>query len=271
MKGYLYYSATDAEQNKLFIEDLQRAANKYCIDLQILIDQDPPEIRDFILFRHRDEQLARKFEENGHLVVNRSAVNRIANHKLRTFELATSLGIPTIPTNPFTTSQQINSFPVIIKTVNGHGGNEVFLVKDAKKATQLLRQFPPTSLIIQPFIESNAQDVRVFVLGNKVIGAVKRTGVDDFKSNFTLGGSIEKFAVPHELEVYALTIAEALRSTYIGIDFLLLPTGQFLLNEIEDPVGARSLYLTHNFSVAEKILQHLAFSIQKKESDVDKK
>ncbi len=43
----------------------------------------------------------------------------------------------------------------------------------------------------------------------------------------------------------------------MSFDFLLLPDGSWLLNEIEDPVGARSLYKTHDFSVAEKVIKYI--------------
>ena len=52
-------------------------------------------------------------------------------------------------------------------------------------------------------------------------------------------------------------IARALKSDYIGIDFILLPDGRWLFNEIEDPVGARSLYTTHDFSVAGKLMGYI--------------
>ena len=80
------------------------------------------------------------------------------------------------------------------------------------------------------------------MIGEEVVGAVKRTGKDSFKSNYTLGGSVEKYTLSSWQEKEVVKIARALKSDYIGIDFLLLPDGQWLLNEIEDPVGARSLY-----------------------------
>ena len=95
------------------------------------------------------------------------------------------------------------------------------------------------------------------MLGQEVLGAVKRTGNDSFKSNYTLGGSIEKYTLSAWQENEAKTIARALNSDYIGIDFLLLPDGSWLLNEIEDPVGARSLYQTHDFSVAGRLMGYV--------------
>lgn len=258
MRGFVYYSQTDVKRNRLFIDDLLKEAKKIGIQLQLLIDDEMPDLdADFVLFRGRDFERMKTFEKAGLLVINRSEVNRIANHKLRTYELASLLGVPTVPTKKIQSAADIQTYPAIIKTVNGHGGHEVFFCATKEKAENILKKHNNQELIAQPFIESGARDVRVFVLGNEVIGAVKRTGNDSFKSNFTLGGTIEKFTLSAIQEKNALTIAKALKSDYIGIDFLLLPDGSWLLNEIEDPVGARSLYLTHDFSVAEKLMGYV--------------
>ena len=152
---------------------------------------------------------------------------------------------------------RLQSYPVVLKTADGHGGNEVFLCTSAEEAEGFINKFKDRNLIVQPYIESNATDVRVFVIGEEVVGAVKRTGNDSFKSNYTLGGSIEKYTLSSWQEKEVMKIARALKSDYIGIDFLLLPDGRWLLNEIEDPVGARSLYATHDFSVAEKLIGYI--------------
>ena len=258
MKGFVYYSQTDVKRNRLFIDDLFKEAKKIDIQLQILVDDEMPDKdTEFVLFRGRDFKLMKKFEVAGLLVINRSEVNRIANHKLRTYELAVLLGVPAVPTKRIQSTADIDSYPAIIKTVDGHGGHEVFFTATREKAEVILKKHENRELITQPYIESGATDVRVFVLGNEIIGAVKRIGSDSFKSNYTLGGSIEKFTLSSSQEKDALTIAKALKSDYIGIDFLLLPDGSWLLNEIEDPVGARSLYLTHDFSVAEKLMKYV--------------
>ena len=114
-----------------------------------------------------------------------------------------------------------------------------------------------SKIIAQPYIETSAQDVRVFTIGEEIVGAVKRTGNGSFKSNYTLGGSIEKYTLSSWQKKEVTTIARALKSDYIGIDFLLLPDGRWLLNEIEDPVGARSLYVTHDFSVAKRLITYI--------------
>ena len=96
------------------------------------------------------------------------------------------------------------------------------------------------------------------MVGKHILGAVKRQGKENFKSNYTLGGTVTSFELPSVLIEYATRIQRALRSDYIGIDFLIGRNGQFYLNEIEDPVGARSLYETTEIDVAACIMQHIA-------------
>ncbi|MFC5603943.1 ATP-grasp domain-containing protein [Sporosarcina koreensis] len=258
MKGHVYYSSAEAERNRGFIDDLMNHASRMDIALTLLVDEKKPDVdTDFILFRDRNPLLSAKWESVGFRVINRSEVNRIANDKLKTFELASLLGVSAVPTQKAENVSDLPSFPVVLKTVDGHGGNEVFLCHATEEAEGFFADFEGRRTIVQPFIESDATDVRVFMLGEEVLGAVKRIGDDSFKSNFTLGGKVERYTLSSWQEKEVRKLARALKSDYIGIDFLLLPDGGWMLNEIEDPVGARSLYQTHNFSVAEKVMQYL--------------
>lgn len=258
MKGYIYYSTEESVRNHLFIEDLMKEAELINIDLRLIVDDEQPDISaDFILFRDRNPDKAKSFEQYGFRVINRAEVNKIANNKLRTFELAALLGVPAVPTKRFRTIEAIETYPIVLKTVDGHAGNEVFLCSSANEAQSFFSEFGNKELIIQPYIESDSQDVRVFMIGDEVLGAVKRTGKNSFKSNYTIGGSVEKYTLSDWQEIEVKKIANALKSDYIGIDFLLLPDDRWLLNEIEDPVGSRSLYKTHDFSVAKKIMAYI--------------
>ena len=258
MKGYVYYSGDETVRNRAFIDDLINEAGKVGIELQLLIDNEQPDSdTNFILFRDRNPDKAKSFEQQGFRIFNRAEVNKIANNKLRTFELTTLLGIPAVPTRKIRGIEEIVAYPVVLKTVDGHGGNEVFLCTTKAEAGSFFNKFSNRELIVQPYVESGSTDVRVFMLGDVVLGSVKRTGKNSFKSNYTLGGSVEKYALTSWQEKEVSKISRALKSDYIGIDFLLLPDGRWLLNEIEDPVGARSLYETHDFSVAEKLMGYI--------------
>ena len=254
MKGAVYYNDEEAKRNQAFIEGLLKEATNIGLELK-LITEPPTEPLDFILFRDRRPDLSLDLEQAGYHLFNRASVQKIANDKLRTFELATLLGIPSVPTFR---ADRLPKLPFILKTRNGHGGSEVFLCESTQQVENVLNQFNADELITKPFIESNATDVRVFMLGNEVLGAVKRIGAkNSFKSNYTLGGTVEKYILNNSQVKQVQTISRAISSDYIGIDFILPVEGGWLLNEIEDPVGARSLYQTHDFSVAKKLLEYV--------------
>ncbi|QTD41563.1 RimK family alpha-L-glutamate ligase [Sporosarcina sp. Te-1] len=258
MKGCLYYSSAEAERNNGFIDDLIGSANRLNMELTVMVDEEQPaKDSDFILFRDRNPLLSAKWEAEGFRLFNRSEVNRIANDKLRTYELAAMLGIPAVPTQKATSVNDLASFPIVLKTRDGHGGHEVSLCGTKEEAVFFFNEHAGRQLIFQPYIESNSTDIRVFMLGNEVLGAVKRMGKNSFKSNYTLGGSVERYSLSTTEKKEVQTIAKALKSDYIGIDFLLLPDGSWLLNEVEDPVGARSLYITHDVSPAAELMQYV--------------
>ncbi|GKV54437.1 hypothetical protein NCCP2222_03840 [Sporosarcina sp. NCCP-2222] len=258
MKGCLYYSSAEAERNKGFIDDLKNSAHRLDMELTLIVDEEQPaEDADFIIFRDRNPELSANWEAAGFRLFNRSEVNRIANDKFKTYELAALLGIPAVPTKKVGSADELSVFPNVLKTCDGHGGNEVSLCQSKEEAEDFFNTFAGRNIITQPFVESNSTDIRVFMLGNEVLGAVKRIGRDSFKSNYTLGGSVERYILSASQEKEAQTMAKALKSDYIGIDFLLLPDGRWLLNEVEDPVGARSLYVTHDVSPAAELMKYV--------------
>src|SRR5690606_15512198 len=149
MKGFVYYSTAEAERNRGFIDDLMMHAAKMDIALTLLGDDDEPDDDvDFILFRDRNPILSAKWESEGFRMINRSEVNRIANDKLRTFELASLLGVPAVPTKKAVSIRDILSVPVVLKTVDGHGGSEVFLCQSTEEAEETLLRLKGKKMIV---------------------------------------------------------------------------------------------------------------------------
>ncbi|MTD29658.1 RimK family alpha-L-glutamate ligase [Planomicrobium sp. YIM 101495] len=243
------YEKSAAERNKAFIAELARFGD---ITLETLEDWSEAALAEFaeraagkrVLFRARRPEAARFLEDRGIQLINRAEVNRIANDKWQAFQLFLLLGVPAIPT-----SRRTSSFPCVMKTVDGHGGAQVEIIESESGVPS-----ETAGLIFQPVVEHTA-DVRIYVIGDEVVGAVKRVPADSFKANIALGGTAEKFQLSTEQEQQALKIARALKSDYIGIDFLLLPDGRHLFNEIEDPVGARAFYTTHETNIAELLVR----------------
>lgn len=245
--AYIVYDEVDAMKNSVFIAQLIEAGKKQQLHLQLLLTNDftvaelVERCQDacFVFYRARNCDYVTSLEQANIYVVNSSHVNALANNKYMTLQFARTLGIPTVPL--YTTPADYE-YPLVFKTIDGHGGDEVMLCNDCEELQHYQQLFENRLTLVQPYIESNATDVRVWVLGNTILGAVKRQGNKDFRSNFTLGGTIEKYELNHLQKDHVLAMQKAICSDYIGMDFLLLEDGTWLLNEIEDPVGARSYY-----------------------------
>lgn len=256
MIGYLFYEQQDATLNHSFILQLQQAATACGIDLQLKISE-TFEMTDeqplFVWNRTRNHVIAAQFEARSIRVFNNSETNQLANDKLLAQQAVNGLGIPAIES--FSERPDNLPFPFIMKSVDGHGGRDVFLCENEAQHEQVKQQLK--TIVYQPYIESNSTDVRLWMLGSNVLAAVKRRGQNSFKSNYTLGGTIEKFDVPLELTQYAHKITEHLKSDYLGIDFLVGEDGRFYFNELEDPVGARSYYDLYDGDLPGMLIEYI--------------
>ena len=98
--------------------------------------------------------------------------------------------------------------------------------------------------------------MRVYVLGGKVLVAVKRSSKTDFRSNFSLGGNAELTTVSQKVLEYIERIVKELEADFIGIDFIR-HNGEWVLNEIEDVVGTRMIYSLTKTDAAEVYIKYI--------------
>ncbi len=222
---------------------------------------------DFVINRTRDSMIATHFEKMGCKVFNSSIVTEICNHKGKTHQLINSQGIPSVKTllgnvHYFHPSHLPFSYPVILKSVSGHGGSEVFLIENEVELTTHLTQLPTEDFILQELCKNPGIDIRVFALGGKIVAAVKRFCQTSFKSNYSLGGSATAYNLkPHEIKLVE-HILSLLPFDFIGIDFILDEEGNLLFNEIEDVVGTRTLYLNYpTIDIVDQFLCYISSTV----------
>ncbi|TAA69163.1 ATP-grasp domain-containing protein [Planococcus salinarum] len=247
----LLYETLDAQRNEAFIMELRRFGEfgLLCWDewhepgLSFLAAELAGQT---VVFRCRRPQAARFLEDRGIRIINRAEVNRIANDKWLAYQLFLMLGVPAIPTY-----RKPQEFPCVAKAIDGHGGTEVEILESLDSVPDF-----DAETIYQPVVPHTA-DVRAYVIGDEVVGAVKRSSDSSFRKNFSLGAEVERYTLDSTQETEVLKIARALKADYIGVDFLLLEDGRHLFNEIEDPVGARSFYQTHDENIAELLVRHI--------------
>ena len=248
--GLIIYNRIDAKKNDWFINRCLELLNDSGTSLTFLnedqvFDYLNDHTIDFVIYRGRDYRLLEAIEERGIKAFNNSLTNKTANDKYLASQLFDELDSPHLAT--YLDKSKCSQYPFVMKSVSGHGGSEVFLIANPEDEEAVLRQYPHQRFVYQDYMP-NLGDVRVYVLDQQVVGAVKRNNKCNFRSNYSLGGEVSLYKPSQEMIENALKITKTLSATYVGIDFLLTKDG-FLVNEIEDPVGSRMLYQTSDIDI----------------------
>lgn len=220
MSGILIYTQQEAERNTFAIEKFKDNLNVE------LVDENYRGKADFVINRTNDCRIGEFYENRGIRVFNPSSLSKLANNKQLCYEFMNSNGIPILPVNYM-------SVPVVKKKIDGHGGTQVYMLNESEPFEE--------GYVYQKPCDTPGKDLRVWVIGGKIILAILRESKTDFRSNYCLGGS----AMPYILNLKEINlinkIISLIDSDYIGIDFLF-HKGNLVFNEIEDTVGARMVY-----------------------------
>lgn len=153
-------------------------------------------------------------------------------------------------------------FPVIIKTLSGSQGSGVILSHDAQSFEDLgnLIQItnPNAEIILQEFISSSkGRDLRVFVIGNRVVGCMERYATDDsFKANFSRGGGVRAFKVTPEIEQLALSVTAELGLEISGVDLLFGKDG-YMICEVNSSPGFKGMEQATGKDVAQELIDYI--------------
>jgi gamma-F420-2:alpha-L-glutamate ligase len=284
-KGWLIYKKNDAERNYGFIGMLQEEARLRDIRLLLVFEEDLSfgvrgnkfavthplfDIGDisFAIMRAINPLLSKQLEQLGIVSFNSSSVSEICNDKALTYQFAAGLGIPMLDTY-FVSHEMFDGknlgvpFPIVLKQSDGRGGKEVFLVHSVDEILDKLREAPAKKFVLQAFSDNPGKDIRVFVLGNRIIGAVLRESSSSFKANYTLGGTVRPYLLNEAEKELVGKISSSLNGDFIGIDFLINKNGDLLFNEIEDVVGCRSLYSTSDVNAAALYMDYILKVLKK--------
>ena len=261
--GLIIYNQADKEKNTWFIEKCLKALNDdnfsllYKEESEVLSYVETNKI-DFVINRSRNYGLLTVLEKRGIKCFNNSLTNQIANDKYGTYLFAKLFNFPCLETS--LSKKYAIDFPYVVKSVDGHGGQEVYLVKN-EEDQQNLDLKEDKKYIYQKFIP-HVYDVRLYILNHQLIGAVKRENYNDFRSNYSLGGEVSSYNPPHEMVDIAITISTLLHADYIGVDFII-KDNTFVLNEIEDPVGSRMLYQTSEVDIVSLFIDFIKSELSK--------
>lgn len=246
----------------------------------ILVDGKATALPDFIIPRMGSKTtyfalaIIRQLERLNVYACNSSSTIEIVKDKLQMHQLLAHSNLPTPKTMLVKFPIAIDivkheiGFPVIIKNVTGAEGQGIYLCDNEEKFTDLMELIyshnKTANIILQEFIAtSRGKDLRVFVLGGKVIGCMKRYSETSFKANFSRGGKVAPFTITPEIEWLATETARLVNLDIAGIDLLFDDQG-YKICEANSSPGFKGLEQVIESNVAEQILDYITVKVSGK-------
>lgn len=186
-----------------------------------------------------------------------------AKNKVRTLQILNDAGIP-IPKTVVVSNldyldlaiDQIGSFPIIMKMAQGSFGNGVSILESRRSLRSMLDSLPKSILLIQEYVkEAKGKDIRVFVVGGKIVAAMERKAKrGEFRANFQQGGSVALADLSEEERMLALKATKLIGLDVAGVDIIRTGEGPKVL-EVNSNPGLEGITKATNINVAEYIIR----------------
>lgn len=219
----------------------------------------------------------RQFERMGVIVMNSSDGITRSRDKLIACQMMSSGNIP-VPITAQVVSwedtnraiSRVGGTPCVVKATEGTHGAAVFLAKTDQHARQLVYQMLERDMrpLVQEYIEeSHGKDIRALVVGGKVVACMRRrANGDEFRSNFHLGGNVEKVTIDPDYEKIAIKAARILGLEIAGVDLLESDRGALVL-EVNSSPGLEGIEKASEVNVAAAVSERLNELLEKREEN----
>lgn len=248
-------------------QDLSMASEGYDLkDYQGVIVRAIPEgSLEQIIFR---VDVLHRLERAGIQVINSPKSIERTVDKFFTSSLLKEAGIPTPKT--VVTERMDNAMEafiemrdVLVKPLFGSSGNGIVRVADPDLAYRVFKALKLTRAVyyIQEFIPHYNQDIRAFVVGEKVVAAMIRSA-DNWKTNIASGGMAREIHLDAEEYEFSIRAARAVETDYAGVDIIRSEEGRYFVVEVNSIPGWSGLQKVVSINIAEKIARHLINKIE---------
>ncbi len=223
--------------------------------------------------------LVRQFEQMGVYCVNPSQAISVSRDKLRSIQVLSRHRVG-IPRTAFAkrreailpTIERMGGPPVVLKLLEGTQGIGVILAETAKVAEAILETLTGAvkqNVLIQQFVkESKGRDIRAFVVGNRVVAAMRRVAQgDEFRSNVHRGGRAEAVTLDEEYERTAVHAAQIMGLRVAGVDMLEGKSGPKIM-EINSSPGLEGIETSTGVDVAGAVIELIEQEVLFPEIDI---
>ena len=227
---------------------------------------------DFIVFWDKDVKVAKNLEICGYPVINCSECIRICDDKALTHLTLAEYGIPSIETvmspmsfgNPYddwgSRPKAQFGYPMVVKDCVGSFGEQVRLVKDDSDLVSEMKD--GGAKIFQPYVECGSEDLRLQVVGDRVVASVRRVAADgDFRANSSHGGTMVKYDPSEEERALAVEAAAAVQADFAGVDIIRGEDGPMVC-EVNSNAHITNLKNATGIDVSDSILEYIMDVLQ---------
>lgn len=228
---------------------------------------------DGVIFWDKDVLLAKRLKKRAR-VFNPPESIAVCDDKAETLAVLEDAGIavprtfavpftyPNIPYADFGFMDEAEkelSYPMVVKFSKSSLGMGVFLVRSREEAVKVISDGAKRGerVLLEEFVaESSGTDIRIIVIGEKAVCAMKRINSDDFRSNVEQGGKGYAY-VPSEDEIgIAEKAARALNLDYAGVDVLKTKNGAKVI-EVNSNAFFGEISKASGVNVAEKYAEYI--------------
>jgi RimK family alpha-L-glutamate ligase len=204
-------------------------------------------------------------EERGVLVVNSPRTIERCVDKFYTTALLHDAGLPTPDTVVCEQTEDALAAvramgECVIKPIFGSLGHGIVRVSETEVARRILRSLEQTRTVyyVQKAIDHGGRDVRVFVVGGTVLGAIERRAPDgEWRTNVAIGGSATPFELPDAWADLAVRAAKAVGADYAGVDLLPSRDGRIFVLEVNGIPGWQGFQTATGIDVGGAIVGQL--------------
>ncbi|WP_026199707.1 30S ribosomal protein S6--L-glutamate ligase [Lamprocystis purpurea] len=209
----------------------------------------------------------RQFEMMGVYALNESVAIARARDKLRSLQLLSRKGIG-LPITGFAHApddvedliKMIGGAPLVIKLLEGTQGIGVVLAETEQAAKSLIEAFMGlrANILVQEYIkEAEGADIRCFVIGDKVVAAIKRQAKPgEFRSNLHRGGTASLIRITPEERSTAVRAARIMGLNVAGVDVLRSHHGPVVL-EVNSTPGLEGIETATSKNIAGLMIEYL--------------
>jgi len=208
-----------------------------------------------------------QFEMAGVFTLNDSQAISRSRDKLRSLQLLSRAGVG-LPTTSFAHSTQdidgllevVGGAPIVVKLLEGTQGLGVVLAETRKAAESVISAFRQldANILVQEYIkEARGADIRAFVVGGKVVAAMKRqAAAGEFRSNLHRGGAAEAIKLTPAERATAVRAAKAMGLNVAGVDMLQSDSGPMVL-EVNSSPGLEGIEVASGVDIADAIVEFI--------------